>query len=108
MFSVALNLMNARCTEIVNINRTFVVFISDKSVSQVALRWLLQKDIVSSVIIGVTSLNQLEDNIGAATGWKLTEDEVNTKLNNSQLSLIRVCAGVIQISLLNIESSICS
>ena len=47
-----------------------------KSVPQVAIRWLLQKDIVSSVIIGVSSMTQLKHNIGAATGWKLTDEEV--------------------------------
>ena len=42
-----------------------------------AIRWLLQKDIVSSVIIGFTTMAQLEDNMGAAAGWKLTKEEVN-------------------------------
>ena len=41
-----------------------------------ALRWLLQKDVVSSVICGVTSVAQLEDNVGASKGWSLTSDEV--------------------------------
>lgn len=48
----------------------------DKSLAQVALRWLIQKDIVASVIIGVTSLAQLEDNMGASGGWSLTEEEM--------------------------------
>lgn len=48
----------------------------DKSLAQVAIRWLLQKDIVSSVIIGVSTMAQLEDNMGAATGWKLTDEEM--------------------------------
>ena len=47
-----------------------------KSVAQVALRWLLQKDNVPSVVIGAKTIKQLEDNIGAASGWKLTDDEV--------------------------------
>ncbi|PVD27624.1 hypothetical protein C0Q70_12790 [Pomacea canaliculata] len=47
-----------------------------KSQAQVALRWLLQKDIVASVIIGARTLQQLDDNMGAANGWALTADEM--------------------------------
>ncbi|KAK7095025.1 hypothetical protein V1264_006489 [Littorina saxatilis] len=47
-----------------------------KSVAQVSLRWLLQKSVVSSVIIGATKMHQLDDNMGAASGWTLTEDEM--------------------------------
>ncbi|KAI8483655.1 hypothetical protein Bbelb_385930 [Branchiostoma belcheri] len=46
-----------------------------KSVAQVSLRWLLQKDVVSSVIIGAKTLQQLEDNMGAAAGWELTQQQ---------------------------------
>ena len=44
--------------------------------SQIALRWLIQQDTVSSVIIGVKTLEQLEDNMGAAKGWELTKKQV--------------------------------
>ena len=44
--------------------------------AQVALRWTLQKDVVASVIIGATSIKQLEDNMAAGTGWKLSKEEV--------------------------------
>lgn len=44
---------------------------------QVALRWLLQKPSVPSVVIGVRTLEQLESNMGAAGGWELSKDEVN-------------------------------
>lgn len=37
-----------------------------KTIPQVAIRWLLQKDVVPSVVISAYSLQQLEDNIGAA------------------------------------------
>ncbi|XP_019619639.1 PREDICTED: uncharacterized protein LOC109466368 [Branchiostoma belcheri] len=47
-----------------------------KSVAQVSLRWLLQKDTVSSVIIGAKTLQQLEDNMGAAAGWELTQQQM--------------------------------
>ncbi|XP_035658708.1 1-deoxyxylulose-5-phosphate synthase YajO-like [Branchiostoma floridae] len=47
-----------------------------KTVAQVAIRWLLQKDVVSSVIIGAKTLQQLEDNMGASTGWEITEEQM--------------------------------
>jgi len=47
-----------------------------KSLPQVALRWLLQKSVVSSVIIGATKMSQMEDNLGAANGWSLTDEEM--------------------------------
>ncbi|KAJ8310894.1 hypothetical protein KUTeg_012759 [Tegillarca granosa] len=46
-----------------------------KTIPQVALRWLIQKNIVSSVIIGATSVEQLENNMGAGSGWSITLDE---------------------------------
>ncbi|CAL1533333.1 unnamed protein product [Lymnaea stagnalis] len=46
------------------------------SVAQVALRWLLQKDVVSSVIIGARTLAQLDDNLVAGGGWSLTREEM--------------------------------
>ena len=45
-----------------------------KSYSQIALNWLLGRAEVSSVIIGVRTLEQLDDNL-AATGWQLAEDQ---------------------------------
>ena len=48
--------------------------------AQVALRWLLQKDFVPSVIIGAKNLKQLEDNMGAGAGWELTKKQVQQKL----------------------------
>ncbi|KAL4238822.1 hypothetical protein ACF0H5_003529 [Mactra antiquata] len=47
-----------------------------KSIPQVALRWLLQKPVVSSVIIGATSVKQLEENMGASSGWSLADEEM--------------------------------
>jgi aryl-alcohol dehydrogenase-like predicted oxidoreductase len=46
-----------------------------KSYSQVALRWLLSRPEVSSVIIGVRTPAQLEDNLGAL-GWELGGEEL--------------------------------
>ncbi|CAL1534393.1 unnamed protein product [Lymnaea stagnalis] len=48
----------------------------NRSLPQVAIRWLLQKDVVSSVIIGARTLAQLDDNLGAGTGWSLTKAEM--------------------------------
>lgn len=46
----------------------------ERSISQVALAWLLSDPLISSPIIGPRSLEQLEDNLGAA-GLKLTAAE---------------------------------
>ncbi len=35
------------------------------SVAQVALAWLLRKPVVSSIIVGASKTQQLEDNLGA-------------------------------------------
>ncbi|XP_063430130.1 1-deoxyxylulose-5-phosphate synthase YajO-like [Mytilus trossulus] len=47
-----------------------------KTVSQIALRWVLQKTIVASVIIGATSIQQLEDNMASGSGWQLSHGEM--------------------------------
>ena len=49
--------------------------------SQVALRWLLDRPGVTSVISGVRTAEQLRDNVGA-TGWQL-EGEPLTRLNET-------------------------
>ncbi|KAK7503552.1 hypothetical protein BaRGS_00005091 [Batillaria attramentaria] len=46
-----------------------------RTVSQVALRWLLQKDIVPAVIVGARTLDQLDQNMGA-NGWTLSAEEM--------------------------------
>ncbi|BFZ18585.1 hypothetical protein BsWGS_21626 [Bradybaena similaris] len=46
-----------------------------KSVPQVSIRWLLQKDVVTSVIIGARTLEQLDANM-AVNGWSLTKEEM--------------------------------
>jgi len=47
----------------------------DKSISQVALNWLLQKPAISSIITGARNIHQLTENAGA-TGWALTSDDI--------------------------------
>jgi aryl-alcohol dehydrogenase-like predicted oxidoreductase len=45
------------------------------SISQIALAWMLTDPVITSPIIGPRSMEQLEDNLGAA-GMKLNEDEM--------------------------------
>ncbi|XP_076097281.1 1-deoxyxylulose-5-phosphate synthase YajO-like [Mytilus galloprovincialis] len=49
-----------------------------KTAAQIALRWLLQKDVVSSVIIGATSIKQLEENMSVGTGWSISKEDMET------------------------------
>ena len=43
-----------------------------------ALKWLLQRPSVSSVVVGVRTLAQLGDNMGAGdSSWSLSEEEMN-------------------------------
>ena len=46
-----------------------------KSITQIALNWLLRRPTVASVIIGARNEEQLVENIGAV-GWKLTPEQV--------------------------------
>ena len=46
----------------------------EASVAQMALAWLMAKPYVSSVIIGATNLQQLEDNLAAAKVTLSAED----------------------------------
>jgi aryl-alcohol dehydrogenase-like predicted oxidoreductase len=46
----------------------------EKSISQIALAWQLTDDVITSPIIGPRTMEQLEDNLGAA-GLRLTEEE---------------------------------
>ena len=50
----------------------------NKTTSQVALRWLLQRKPVTSVVIGARNIQQLEENMVAGTGWKLSSEEMDT------------------------------
>jgi aryl-alcohol dehydrogenase-like predicted oxidoreductase len=46
-----------------------------KSISQVSLNWLLQKNVVSSIIAGVKNKEQLLENCGAS-GWQLDTADI--------------------------------
>ncbi len=56
-----------------------------KSVTQIALNWLLQRPTVASVIIGARDERQLRDNLGAA-GWSLTAEQMQRLNAASELT----------------------
>ena len=55
-----------------------------KSVSQIALAWMLANPLITSPIIGPRTLKQLEDNLGAVD-LNLTEEEVQLLDKASQM-----------------------
>jgi len=61
-----------------NFEVCFVFLAKGKTQGQVSLRWCLQKDYIPSVIIGAKTVKQLEENMAAGSGWKLTDEEVTT------------------------------
>lgn len=46
-----------------------------KTIPQIALNWLLQRDTVANVIIGARNEEQLIENVGAV-GWRLNEAQI--------------------------------
>ena len=48
----------------------------NKTVAQAAINYILNKQAVSSVILGVRKKEQLEDNLGSV-GWNLTKEEIS-------------------------------
>jgi hypothetical protein len=48
---------------------------TNKTMAQVALRWLLQKPVVTAPIIGAKNVEQLHSNLGAL-GWELTPQQM--------------------------------
>jgi aryl-alcohol dehydrogenase-like predicted oxidoreductase len=46
-----------------------------RTLSQIALNWLLQRPTVSSLVLGARNEEQLRDNLGAV-GWSLTAEQV--------------------------------
>jgi aryl-alcohol dehydrogenase-like predicted oxidoreductase len=47
-----------------------------KSYAQISLNWLLRQESVTAPIVGVRTMEQLEDNLGAS-GWELEEQQVD-------------------------------
>ncbi len=54
-----------------------IAFDRGKTMSQVAINWLLSHPEVTVAISGSDTIEQFDDNLGAL-GWSLTEDEINT------------------------------
>lgn len=48
-----------------------------QTLSQMALAWLLRHEVVTSVLIGASSVEQLNDNLGVLTNYKFTETELS-------------------------------
>lgn len=61
--------------------------------AQVALAWLLRQPTVASVVIGATSLAQLESNIKAAF-LELTEEQVSGKEGERLCDYYRGCCAM--------------
>jgi aryl-alcohol dehydrogenase-like predicted oxidoreductase len=55
-----------------------------KSYAQIALNWLLAQPAVTAPILGVRTMDQLEDNLGSS-GWMLAEDQVDALSEASAL-----------------------
>ena len=47
----------------------------DKSMAEVALRWVLDQDAITSVIVGATKVEQIQSNVGCS-GWQLGKELV--------------------------------
>ncbi|MFP6722864.1 MAG: aldo/keto reductase [Candidatus Poribacteria bacterium] len=45
----------------------------DKSMAEVALRWILDQDTITSVIVGATKVEQIRSNVGCS-GWQLDKE----------------------------------
>jgi len=48
----------------------------NKSIAQTAINWLLNRKVVSSVIVGARNVQQLQENLGGS-GWRLSEEDVD-------------------------------
>ena len=48
----------------------------EQSLAQLALSWVLRQPQVTSALIGASSVDQLENNIGALAAPPLTDDEI--------------------------------
>lgn len=60
-----------------------------QSLAQMSLSWLLKKDYVTSVIVGVSSIAQLDDNLDALSSPDFTPDQLSSIDNILAHSIIR-------------------
>ncbi|MBP1931353.1 aldo/keto reductase [Ammoniphilus resinae] len=59
---------------------------AEKTPAQIALKWVMQNPVVTSPIIGVRTMEQLENNLGAV-GWSLTDQQMNRLNQASELEV---------------------
>jgi len=59
---------------------------TNKSVAQIAIRWIMQKPGITAPIIGARSLEQLDSNLGSV-GWSLTVDQMKKLDEISNIAL---------------------
>lgn len=57
---------------------------TDKSSAQVALNWMLSRDVITAPIIGARNVAQLDDNLGAS-GWSLSAEQLQRLNEVSEL-----------------------
>ncbi len=77
------NEVNAEIEKIKQLNKIAVR--RDQSLSQMAISWLLKNNIVTSVLVGVSSVKQLDINYQSLSNIKFTEkelNEINSVINN--------------------------
>ena len=55
-----------------------------KTISQVALRWVLDNPSVDCAIVGIKNVNQLKENV-ASTNWRLSAEDFTKLLIQSQI-----------------------
>ena len=55
-------------------------------------RWLLEQPNIPSVIIGVKTMAQLEDNLGAV-GWSLSPQQVRVEGDDDEIRIITLGRG---------------
>ncbi len=48
-----------------------------QSLAQMSLAWILNNDVVTSVIIGASSVSQLDDNLQAAANTSFSPEEIS-------------------------------
>jgi len=49
----------------------------NQSLSQMALSWLLKDKRITTVLVGVSSIEQLDSNLGAVQNWEYSKEELN-------------------------------
>jgi len=58
-------------------SRKYLISSCDQSLAQMAIAWLLRDKVVTSVLIGASSSQQLQDNVGSINNTVFSEKELN-------------------------------